>query len=76
VLGAHRDASDVVNEFALTADKRALDEWLGEAEAAAWSAGAAGGELPDTWQAYHQRALTELLEAAEALSGQAAQASP
>ena len=59
VLGANRIADDVVREFALTADRRGLDEWLGHAEAEAL---AVGGEstVPEEWTGFHARALEAL----------------
>ncbi len=64
VLGATRTAADVVNEFDLTGDERGLDEWLGTAEAAAWSAGGHRGDLPEEWSLHHTCALAELVAAA------------
>jgi len=61
VLGANRNAGDVVREFDLNPrDYRGLDEWLGVAEAEAWIAGGGGGNMPKSWTGFHQRALKEL----------------
>jgi hypothetical protein len=65
VLGPSRSAEDVVLEFDLIAD--GLDEWLDEAESAAWSAGGLGGRVPTAWEDHHARALGELVEAAFAM---------
>lgn len=56
VLG-DRSAGAVVREFDLVAD--GLDEWLGTAEAASWSAGGSGA-LPREWARFHATALEEL----------------
>jgi hypothetical protein len=69
VLGANRDAADVVREFELEA--RGLDEWLGHAEAEAWALGygrdgaVRGGDMPSEWAEYHTSALAALRRAAE-----------
>lgn len=60
-------AAQVVREHELVA--AGLDEWLGTAEAEAWSAGGRGGPLPDEWSSFHARALTALQAA---LSGSVA----
>ncbi len=65
VLGAYRDPSDVVREFDLEADRRGLDEWLGQSEAVSASAGCI--EIPGEWAAFHARALEMLIAAAESL---------
>ena len=70
VLGASRNAADVVREFALTDEPAAgpgsLDEWLGNAEGEAWSAGGTGGDMPDEWAGFHAKALAQLKSACEA----------
>jgi hypothetical protein len=61
VLGASRDAADVVREFELDpTDRPGLDAWLGEAEAEAWREGNLGGPIPSSWTTYHARALDVL----------------
>jgi hypothetical protein len=51
------------------ATRHGLDEWLGQCEAEAWSAGGLDGDMRDVWPAeYHARALDELLDAAGVLS--------
>jgi len=68
VLGASRDAANVVSEFELDAsDRRGIDEWLGVAEVDAWMAG--GGEphrdaLPTEWTEWHAKALNEIVAVA------------
>jgi hypothetical protein len=59
VLGANRDADDVIVEFDLNGHRAELDEWLGTAEE---SARVAGGleVLPAEWADFHGRALDEL----------------
>lgn len=62
VLGADRTPTRVVAEFSLVA--AGLDEWLGTAEAEAWSAGGGrAADLPAEWTAHHARALRELQRA-------------
>lgn len=66
VLGT-KNAAGVVAEYDLS-DKPAagagsLDAWLGESEAAAWSAGRTGGPLPEEWSGFHALALDELTQA-------------
>lgn len=60
VIGGHRDASDVVNEFELIGGPpHDIDEWLGTAEEAA----RVEGELdatPEEWSGFYRRALEEL----------------
>ena len=69
VLGDHRSAADVIAEFDLAGATRvALDEWLGHAEAAAWSEGGEGGDYPPEWDAHHTTALADLVTASEAAS--------
>lgn len=72
VLGANRDASDVVREFALVT-AAGLDEWLGGAEADAWAAGGRGkqADLPEEWDAFHTRALAEIEAALARAAGEA-----
>jgi hypothetical protein len=57
VLGANRDAADVVREFELVSD--GLEEWLDSAETAArvadWMT-----ELPEEWPGFHARTLRAL----------------
>jgi len=61
VLGASRDAADVVREFELDpSDRRELDVWLAEAALEAWREGNLGGPIPASWAGYHARALDEL----------------
>lgn len=66
VLGANRNATDVVRELELDpSDARGLDEWLGKAESEAWTVGGfAGQPYPEEWTGYHARALEALVEAA------------
>ena len=61
-------ADDLVREFALVETGAGLDEWLGHAEAEAWSQGGGGGDMPEEWTGYHARALGELRAAVEAAS--------
>lgn len=64
VLGAHRTAMDVVRDFEISiGDARGLDDWLGRAEAEAWSRGR-NGEMPPEWAQHHAQALDELQAAA------------
>ena len=59
----------MVAEYALDpADRRGLDDWLGHAEAAAWAAGAEGGDgalMPVEWEGFHVAALDDLCSVAE-----------
>jgi hypothetical protein len=65
VLGPNSDAGGIVRAFDLVPS--GLDEWLGYAEAEAWSADGHRGEpIPEQWAGFHARALGELSEAAEA----------
>ena len=64
VLGVG-NASRIVRESDLSGGtERDLDEWLGHAEAEAWASGGRGGDLPEEWSSYHERALAALVEAA------------
>lgn len=66
VLGADRDAADVVREFALTTSPMGtIDEWLGKAESEAWAMGRQGGSMPGEWADHHSVALAQLEEAAK-----------
>jgi hypothetical protein len=58
VLGANRNALDVVRDFDLKRD--GLDTWLDAAEERAWFAGGDPGPMPDEWEHMHERALHEL----------------
>ena len=61
VLGATRDAEQVIREFELDpTDRRGLDQWLAESEAAAWFEGNLGGPIPESWKTFHVMALDEL----------------
>lgn len=70
VLGANRNAEDVIREFELnSSDKAGMDEWLGNAEIEAAIQlhirgtnvdGLHAGEFPREWREYHTRALEEL----------------
>jgi hypothetical protein len=66
VIGEKHTADGAVHEFELLkgADRRGLDEWLGEAEEIAFSA---GKSMPseDDGRAFHARALNALIEATE-----------
>lgn len=64
VFGAYRDAAGIVAEFGIGGTERDLDEWLGEAESAAKTAGGLR-ESPESWGEFHMRALAELVEAVE-----------
>lgn len=60
VLGANRSAADVVRDFDLDpSDERGLDEWLGHSEEAALGE-ARQTDIPETWEAFHARALDAL----------------
>ena len=64
VLGA-RTADNVVREFKLNvSDAHGLDVWLGEAESEAWRQGGQEGNMPETWTAFHSKALDALVEVA------------
>ena len=61
VLGDKRDAARVVGEFQLDpTNRRGLDEWLGGAEATAWSEGGDEHDMPAEWRDFHGKALGEL----------------
>lgn len=66
VLGAHRTAADVVRDFEVSiSEARGLDDWLGRAEAEAWSQGGCAApvgarEMPVEWADHHARAIVEL----------------
>ena len=67
VLGANRDAADVVREFELV-DGPTLDTWLYDAEEESRRVGGLA-EVPAQWDAHHDRALALLRAAiAEAAS--------
>lgn len=61
VLGASRDAADVVREFDLNPadDRRGTDEWLGTAEAEALAMGGSV-DVPAEWSDFHAKALDML----------------
>lgn len=60
VLGANRSADDVVREFSLDpADRRGVDEWLGNAECEALLFGG-DPSMPAEWADFHSRALDAL----------------
>lgn len=64
VIGANMTPEKAVYEYDLVpGDFKGLDEWLGEAEVAAWAAGGQTGPLPPEWTEYHQRAA-QVLDAA------------
>lgn len=70
VLGANRDAAEVLREFGRDRSEREIDEWLGGASKDAWLEGPAKHvrlPMPESWQAFHRRALRELLAVAEAI---------
>ena len=58
VLGVG-SAGDVCREHDLH-DSPGLDEWLGHAEEAAWSAGKSADAMPEIWHTFHDQALAEL----------------
>jgi len=63
VIGDRRTAESTVAEFDLAGgSRRDLDEWLGEAEMAAWTAGGnASEDFPtEQWGGHHAQAIAEL----------------
>ena len=60
VLGANRNADDVVREFGLDpADQYGVDEWLGNAESEALAMGGKTN-MPAEWVEFHIRAFDVL----------------
>jgi hypothetical protein len=66
VLGANRNAAQVVAEFGLNQTGMDLEKWLGKAEAEAWTMG--GGKrahYPREWADFYLQALKALEAAIE-----------
>ncbi len=59
VLSPTMNAARIIAEYDLVPSGD-LDEWLGSAEQAAWSAGGQGGDVPDSWAAHRKVALAPL----------------